>query len=75
MNEITLSCLLPHEAAMVQAVNVYGRRLRDLGLLPGTTVVCAQIAPSGSPMAFRINGALIALRREDCRRIRVKRCG
>ena len=77
MNEISLSCLRTGDAAVVQAVHVYGgmrRRLRDLGLLPGSKIVCSRIAPSGSPMAFRLNGAMIALRVETCKRIRVKLC-
>lgn len=45
------------------------RRLEDLGLLPGTKICCGYSAPSGSPMAFWIKGALIALRAEDCSRI------
>ena len=77
MNEIPLSCLRKGDACVVRGLEVpggMGRRLRDLGLLPGTRIRCAFVAPSGSPMAFWIRGAVIALRRDDCRRITVARC-
>lgn len=41
------------------------RRLLDLGLTPGTQVECELKSPSGDPAAYRIRGALIALRRRD----------
>lgn len=48
-----------------------GRRLGELGLVPGTSVRHLYTAPAGSPMAFSIRGAVIALRTQDCRRITV----
>ena len=48
-----------------------GRRLRELGLVRGTAVSHLYTAPAGSPMAFSIRGAVIALRTQDCRRITV----
>lgn len=48
-----------------------GRRLRELGLVEGTEVCHLYSAPSGSPMAFSIRGAVIALRTKDCGRITV----
>ena len=41
------------------------RRLLDLGLTPGTSVECELKSPSGDPAAYRIRGALIALRCRD----------
>lgn len=41
------------------------RRLLDLGILPGTTIRAEMISPSGDPMAYRIRGALIGLRKEQ----------
>ncbi len=75
MDEHVLSCLKQGDRCVIQTLALYSgqrRRLRDLGLRPGVEVACAHIAPSGSPMAFWVKGALIALRTEDCRRIRVK---
>ena len=41
------------------------RRLKDLGLIPGTWVTCMGVGPFGGPHAYWIRGAVIALRRED----------
>ncbi len=77
MNEIPLSCLRQGDVCELRSIRLQGgmgRRLRDLGMIPGTKIRCAFIAPAGSPMAFWIRGAMIALRREDCRHIAVARC-
>lgn len=47
------------------------RRMMDLGLLPGTTVTAEMIAPGGDPIAYRIRGALVALRSEQAELIRI----
>jgi DtxR family Mn-dependent transcriptional regulator len=49
------------------------RRLLDLGLLPGTRVVAEMLSPAGDPMAYRIRGALIALRRPQAQGIYIRR--
>jgi DtxR family Mn-dependent transcriptional regulator len=41
------------------------RRLLDLGVVPGTLVRAELVSSSGDPVAYRIRGALIALRREQ----------
>jgi DtxR family Mn-dependent transcriptional regulator len=45
------------------------RRLLDLGLVPGTRVASELRGPSGDPTAYRIRGALIALRRDQAHHI------
>ncbi len=45
------------------------RRLLDLGLVPGTRVTSELRGPSGDPTAYRIRGALIALRRDQASHI------
>ena len=47
------------------------RRLQDMGLIEGTEVECVQKSPAGDPVAYRIRGALIALRSEDSSNILV----
>lgn len=41
------------------------RRLLDLGLLPGTEIGVELVGPGGDPRAYRLRGALIALREEQ----------
>ena len=41
------------------------RRMMDLGVLPGTVIRAEITSPAGDPTAYRIRGALIALRREQ----------
>jgi DtxR family Mn-dependent transcriptional regulator len=65
---VKLSSLKPGEAGRVIALRCEGfnrRRLLDLGLTPGTVVECAFPGPAGEPRAYRVRGALIALRREQ----------
>jgi DtxR family Mn-dependent transcriptional regulator len=47
-------------------------RLLDLGVLPGTEVSVALRSPHRSPIAYRIRGATIALRREQADRILIR---
>ncbi len=49
------------------------RRLLDLGLVPGTRVRAELASPGGDPMAYRIRGALVALRRDQARWVQVDR--
>ncbi len=41
------------------------RRLLDLGVVPGTVIGAELTSPSGDPTAYRVRGALVALRREQ----------
>jgi DtxR family Mn-dependent transcriptional regulator len=48
------------------------RRLMDLGILPGTRITAELVSPSGDLTAYRVRGALIALRRAQAELIQVK---
>ena len=48
-----------------------GRRLRELGFLEGESVTCVGVSPLGDPHAYRICGAVIALRNCDAARVEV----
>lgn len=48
------------------------RRFLDLGILPGTEIAAELRSPSGDPTAYRVRGALIALRKEQAELIRVR---
>jgi DtxR family Mn-dependent transcriptional regulator len=41
------------------------RRILDLGIMPGTDIQAELSSPSGDPIAYRVRGALIALREEQ----------
>ena len=47
------------------------RRLMDLGILPGTSVEVEMEAAQGNPVAYRVRGAIIALRKSQAALIRV----
>lgn len=49
------------------------RRMMDLGILPGTLVRAEVDSPSGDPTAYRVRGALIALRDEQASFINIQR--
>lgn len=46
-----------------------GRRLSELGFLPGSEVACLLVSPLGDPRAYQICDTLIALRGRDARHI------
>lgn len=47
------------------------RRLLDLGVVRGTDIVPELVSMSGDPVAYRIRGALVALRRDQAEWIRI----
>ncbi len=49
------------------------RRFLDLGILPGTQIEVDLGSPSGDPMAYRVRGTLIALRKEQADMINISR--
>ena len=72
-----LSHLRSGESAVVLSISPACRgldrqRLLDLGLLPGTKVGVELVGPGGDPKAYRIRGALIALREDQAKRILVE---
>lgn len=48
------------------------RRLLDLGLIEGSSIIPVLVSPSKDPRAFSIRGTLIALRKEDANSITVR---
>ncbi len=48
------------------------KRLLDIGLYEGCVLECVLKSPSGDPTAYNINGAIIALRNDDCKNILLK---
>lgn len=68
----TLDCIRPGEHAVIHSLHTTGtmrRRLLDIGLIESTDVECLGRSPGGDPCAYLIRGAVIAIRKEDCRGI------
>jgi DtxR family Mn-dependent transcriptional regulator len=49
------------------------RRLLDLGVVRGTEIAPELVSAGGDPVAYRIRGALVALRREQAEWIRIEK--
>ena len=47
-------------------------RLREMGLLPGTSVTFVRAAQLGDPLEFKLRGYLLTLRREEAAQITVE---
>jgi DtxR family Mn-dependent transcriptional regulator len=74
----TLATLRPGQQGQVVAISprcrgAERRRMMDLGILPGATIAAELVSPSGDPTAYRIRGAMIALRREQAQLINIQR--
>lgn len=64
----TMKEMTPGEMGTVRRMTNTGpirRRLLDIGLIRGTRVECVGRSPAGDPAAYRIRGAVIAIRGED----------
>jgi ferrous iron transport protein A len=71
----TLGELREGDQGIIESIGLTGdggRRLMELGFLPGSSVTCARSAPSGDPLVFRVDGAEIALRRETAAFLRLR---
>lgn len=55
----------------VENIGLFRRRILDMGFTPGTQVECVRKSPSGNPVAYRVKGAVIALRKEDASLIKI----
>jgi DtxR family Mn-dependent transcriptional regulator len=75
---VRLSSLEPGAQGRVIALRSHGltrRRLLDLGVTPGAIIERAFPSPFGQPVAYRIRGALIALRAEQADEIEIEPLG
>jgi len=70
----SLADLAPGAAARVESVDPgspLGRRLLDLGFVPGTEVRVVRRAPLGDPVEYELRGYRLCLRRSEALRIQV----
>lgn len=68
--------LKPGEKAVILEMSInadMGKRLMDLGFISGEEIEFFSKSILGDPKAFLIKGAVVALRKNDCRKIKVKR--
>lgn len=71
---VKLSELPVGKSAVVDSLKIEGtmrRRLMDIGLVPGTRVKTLRVSPTGDPRAYRIRGAVIALRSDEGKKVLV----
>jgi len=69
-----LSDLVPGSVAVIRSIpsgEVF-LRLREMGVLPGTTVKMLRAAPSGDPLEIQIRGYNLSVRRAEAAAIAVE---
>ena len=67
--------VLSSKIAAVEALGEMNRRIRDMGLIPGTTVSIVGRAPLKDPVALRLSGVTISLRNSEADYIKVDLSG
>jgi len=50
-------------------------RLREMGLMPGTTLVLVRTAPLGDPIEIKVRGYNLTLRKSEAEHILVEKAG
>lgn len=64
-----------HKAAVVREVgggNAFRRRLLEMGLVPGTTLMVVTVAPLGDPLRISVRGGEWSIRRAEAAQIVVE---
>ena len=72
---VTLASLKPGDKAAVIKIEGGGairRRLLDMGAVSGTLIEIERVAPLGDPIAVKIRGYHLTLRKEEAERIKVR---
>lgn len=70
----TLDRLAPGDRGVITeilGVDAVSARLMEMGLLPGERVEVIGVAPFGDPVAIRVRGTRLAIRRGDASRIQL----
>ena len=73
VNLRTMSVVDSGRIAAVEVAGEMGRRIRDMGLIPGTQVKVVGRAPLQDPVALRLSGVTITLRNNEADYIRIVR--
>jgi len=72
---INLRKMIDNQSGTIAAIKVagdLGRRLRDMGLVPGTEIKIQGRAPLYDPVALRVRGATLTLRNNEADYIEVE---
>lgn len=75
MAHINLREMQINQSGIIVAVKVggeLGRRIREMGLVPGTEITIKQRAPLNDPVALRVMGGTLTLRNNEADHIEVK---
>jgi ferrous iron transport protein A len=74
MSDISLRQMAVNQSGIIAAVKVggeLGRRIREMGLVPGTEITVKQRAPLNDPVALRVMGGTLTLRNQEADHITV----
>lgn len=75
MSQINVRQMQKNQTGIITAVKasgVLGRRIREMGLVPGTEITVIGRAPLNDPVALRIMGGTLTLRNNEADYITVE---
>ena len=75
MAKVNLRTMSINQRGVITAVKVsgeLGRRIREMGLVPGTEITIKQRAPLNDPVALRVMGGTLTLRNNEADYIEVE---
>ena len=75
METINLRKMIINQSGTIVSVKVggeLGRRIREMGLVPGTEITIKQRAPLNDPVALRVMGGTLTLRNDEADHIEVE---
>ena len=75
MKKVLLRHMEPHQKGVivkVTAMGELGRRIRDMGLVPGTPIQVQGRAPLKDPVAIRVRNFTLSLRNNEADHIHVE---
>jgi ferrous iron transport protein A len=75
MAQINLRTMKINQSGVITSVKVggeLGRRIREMGLVPGTEITIKQRAPLYDPVALRVMGGTLTLRNNEADHIIVE---
>jgi len=72
---VNMRKMLKNQSGIISAVKVggeLGRRIREMGLVPGTVITIQGRAPLNDPVALRVMGGTLTLRNNEADHISVE---